>query len=78
MDEQADRRFRPGPLDYSVAWLPFLGFFGGHRFYIGKWVTGLLYLFTFGLFGLGYLYDLWTLNEQVSEQNALLTTAGPA
>lgn len=71
MDRQADRRFKAGPVDYSVAWLllTFLGVFGAHRFYLGKWGTGLLYLLTLGLLGIGLLYDLWTLNSQVSEAN---------
>jgi len=30
-----------------------------------KWLTGLLYLFTSGLVGIGYIYDYWTLNEQL-------------
>jgi hypothetical protein len=38
--------------------------------YLGKWGTGLLYLLTGGLFGIGYLYDFWTLNTQISEINA--------
>jgi TM2 domain-containing membrane protein YozV len=73
MDRQADRRFVPGPVNYSVAWilLTFLGLFGVHRFYMGKWGTGILYLLTFGLIGLGYLYDYWTLNSQISEVNSV-------
>jgi hypothetical protein len=60
-----------GALNYTVAWvlLTFLGYLGIHRFYMGKWVTGLIYLFTGGLFVIGWLYDLWTLNEQVDEIN---------
>jgi TM2 domain-containing membrane protein YozV len=71
MDRQADRRFAAGRVDYSVAWLllTFLGFFGVHRMYMGKWPTGILYLLTGGLFLVGYLYDYWTLNGQISELN---------
>ena len=71
MDRQADRRYQPGPLDYTLAWilLTFLGGFGIHRFYMGKYITGIIYLFTGGLFLLGWLYDLCTLNEQVDEIN---------
>lgn len=72
MDRQADLRFQAGPISYSLAWLllTFLGVFGIHRFYLGKWLTGLLYLLTFGLFGLGVLYDFWTLNDQISVRHA--------
>ena len=35
-----------------------LGVFGGHRFYVGKIGTGLGMLFTFGGFGLWWLYDI--------------------
>lgn len=71
MDRAADRRFAPGPYDYTVAWilLTFLGYFGIHRFYLGKWISGVVWLLTGGLFLLGWLYDLWTLNEQVDERN---------
>jgi TM2 domain-containing membrane protein YozV len=71
MDRSADRRYVSGPINYSVAWilLTFLGWLGVHRFYQGKWGTGILYLLTLGLLGIGVLYDFLTLNSQVSERN---------
>jgi TM2 domain-containing membrane protein YozV len=72
MDREADLRFSSGPIDYNVAWilLTFLGLFGVHRMYMGKWLTGIIYLLTGGLFLIGYVYDYWTLNDQLSELNA--------
>ncbi|MCY1503572.1 TM2 domain protein [compost metagenome] len=72
MDREADLRFNAGPTDYNVAWilLTFLGVFGVHRMYQGKWISGILYLLTGGFFLIGVLYDFWTLNDQVSVLNA--------
>jgi len=69
---QANLRFRTGPINYSVAWvlLTFLGLFGVHRMYIGKWFTGIIYLLTGGFFLIGYLYDFWTLNDQITVINS--------
>ena len=71
MDRDADRRYVAGRKSYNVSWvlLTFLGIFGIHRFYLGKWLTGLLWLLTGGLLMLGVLYDYWTLNRQVDEVN---------
>lgn len=73
MDRDADNTYLMGDTNYSIAWvlLFFLGVFGVHRMYMGKWLTGILYLFTFGLFGLGLLYDYWTLNSQIDERNSV-------
>ena len=71
MDRQADLRYREGRLDYTLGWilLTFLGVFGVHRMYMGKWLSGILYLVTGGLVGIGYLYDFWTLNDQITVVN---------
>jgi len=72
MDREADMRFIAGPLDYNAGWLllTFLGPLGVHRMYQGKWISGLIYLLTGGLFLIGVLYDFWTLNDQISYKNA--------
>lgn len=72
MDREADLRFTAGRYDYNITWilLTFLGIFGVHRFYLGKWLSGLLWLFTGGLLMVGVAYDFWTLNDQVTIRNA--------
>ena len=72
MQAEADLRFEDGPVDYNVAWilLTFLGLFGIHRMYMGKWFTGFLYLVTGGLLAVGWVYDYWTLNDQITLINA--------
>jgi len=71
MDRGAGIKYRSGRVDYTVSWilLTFLGIFGIHRMYMGKWISGVIYLLTGGIFFLGVLYDFWTLNEQVTEAN---------
>lgn len=53
----------PFPISPFKRWLAFLlcffvGALGIHRFYVNKIGTGVLYLFTAGLFGIGWLVDL--------------------
>ncbi len=71
MEREADRRYVEGPYDYDLYWLLliFLGVLGIHRLMLGKTVTGIIYLLTVGLCGFGWLYDLWTWNEQIDEAN---------
>ena len=71
MADEANRKCQIGRFDHTVAWLllVLLGFFGVHRFYLGRIITGAIYLFTGGLFGIGFVYDLCTLNDQVDELN---------
>lgn len=72
MCESANRRYPPGKTDYGVAWilLFLLGLFGVHRFYMGKVISGVIYLISGGIFGIGVIYDVLTLNTQIADQNA--------
>jgi TM2 domain-containing membrane protein YozV len=60
---------------YSVGLAYLLWFFSGfgvlgfHRFYLGKIPTGLLWMCSGGLFGIGAIYDFFTLGAQVREAN---------
>jgi hypothetical protein len=57
----------------GVAYLLWLfsgcGALGLHRFYLGKIGTGILWMCSGGLFGIGMLYDGVTLSRQVREAN---------
>ena len=44
---------------------------GFHRFYLGKIPTGLLWMCTAGLLGIGAFFDFFTLPRQVREANLL-------
>ena len=86
MKRAAGRTYVAGPYSFSMAWIlqTFLGWAGVHRLYLGKWVSGAAMLLMalavpgtmFLLWPLAvvcgaiYLFDFWTLNEQVSERNA--------
>ena len=56
-----------------ILWsLSFLGCAGIHRFYLGKPFTGIIWLCTWGLFGIGQLVDLFVLPKMVEEKNSEL------
>ncbi len=78
MSREADIRFHEGETNFSLAWLllTFVGVFGIHRMYMGKWFSGILFLLTFGLLGIGYIYDFWTLNDQISLLNGSRSKVG--
>ena len=51
-----------------VLWF-FLGFLSMHRFYLGKVGSGMLYLVTFQLFGIGWVIDFFQLGGMVDNYN---------
>ncbi len=59
--------------DKTVAYLlwagALLGLAGLQRIYVGKYGTGFLYLFTWGLFGVGQFIDLFTIPDMVEDAN---------
>lgn len=71
MDREAELRYQGGRFDYTIAWIlqTFGGILGLHRFYLGRVGSGLLWLFTGGLFGVGWAVDFWMLNEMVDAEN---------
>ncbi len=55
---------------YLLLVLPMFCMIAGlHRFYLNRPVSGLLYLLTFGLFGMGTIVDLFLLPKMVEEEN---------
>lgn len=52
-----------------ILWF-FFGLFGIQHFYLGKIGRGILYLLTAGVFGIGWIVDLFTLPAQTRAVNA--------
>lgn len=56
-------------VSYLLWLLGGFGVLGLHRFYLGRWVTGLIWLFTGGLFVIGALVDLFLIPGMVQVEN---------
>ena len=54
---------------YLLWLLSGFGALGFHRFYLGKIPTGVLWMCTGGMFGIGSIFDFFTLSRQVREAN---------
>lgn len=66
-------------MERKESWVAYLlaggwvfGFAGLHRFYLGRPVSGLIWLLTWGLFGIGQIVDLFLLPSLVDLENAEL------
>jgi len=54
---------------YLLWLLCFAGLCGIHRIYAGRVITGLIWLFTFGLVGIGQLIDLFLIPGMIRVVN---------
>lgn len=69
--KQQEQEIKTG-IAYILWILGMFGFCGIHRLYLGRIGTGTLYFFTFGLFGLGQVIDLFLIPDMVKEKNYYL------
>jgi len=56
-------------VSYLLWLLSFVGFFGMHRFYNGKWITGIIWFLTGGLFLIGQIVDLFLIPAMARRAN---------
>lgn len=56
-------------LAYVFMLLTLVGVAGVQHFYLGRIFRGILWLLTWGLFGIGTIYDLFTLKRQTRQVN---------
>jgi len=61
---------------YLLWALCIVGVAGIHRFYTGRYVTGVIWLLTWGLLGIGLLIDLFLIPGMVESKNREMAGAG--
>jgi TM2 domain-containing membrane protein YozV len=61
---------------YGLWALCIVGVAGVHRFYAGRYITGVIWLFTWGILGLGLLIDLFLIPGMIEKKNRDLALAG--
>lgn len=74
----APARPKEKDLGFAYLWWFLFGLCGAHKFYLGKIGWGFLYLFTGGLFFVGWFIDLFTLPAEVRRHNEAVRGMGSA
>jgi len=70
MSYELEKRTERNVVAAYVLWLPFFfGLSGLHRLYAGRWVSGLIWLFTGGLCGVGQIIDLLFIPRMIEDHN---------
>jgi TM2 domain-containing membrane protein YozV len=60
---------RSTPIAYLLWCLCFVGACGIHRFYAGRWITGIIWLLTGGLLLIGQIIDLFLIPGMIDNRN---------
>ena len=63
-------------LAYGLWALCLVGVAGVHRFYAGKYITGTIWLFTWGVAGIGLFIDLFLIPGMIEQANRRLAAVG--
>ncbi len=70
---------KSAPIAYLLWFVGGFGVLGLHRFYLGRWITGIIWLLTGGFFLIGAIVDLFLIPSIVQVENLtqrLLVEAG--
>ena len=68
VNKESQEVYKEG-LGYGLWCLGLTGICGGHRIYMGKYGTGILWLLTFGLLGVGQIIDLFRMKSLIRDSN---------
>jgi len=70
------KNISPKSRTISLVLCVLLGYFGGHQFYAGRKTMGIVYIFTLGLFTIGWIIDfiLIILGQYKDKEGILITT----
>ncbi len=70
------QEFKSTGVAFGLWALCLVGFAGIHRFYAGKPISGVIWLLTWGVFGIGSIVDLFLIGGMVERRNKELAAKG--